>query len=50
MDVVNEVLEKSAKEAEKYKPITVQKHLDLDYDLGTLLAVDNNEFDQQLLR
>ncbi|KAJ8915972.1 hypothetical protein NQ315_016649 [Exocentrus adspersus] len=49
MDVVNEVLEKSAKEAEKYKPITVDKHLDLEYDLGTLLAVDNNEFDRELL-
>ncbi|XP_050309946.1 ribosome biogenesis regulatory protein homolog [Anthonomus grandis grandis] len=50
MDVVNEILEKSAKEALKYKPITVEKHLELEYDLGTLLAVDMNDFDTTKLR
>ncbi|KAJ8946867.1 hypothetical protein NQ318_006777 [Aromia moschata] len=50
MDVVDEVLEKSAREAEKYKPITVEKHLELEYDLGTLMAVDKNEFDMDTLR
>lgn len=39
-----EVLQKTS-EVEKYKPITVDKHLDLEYDLGTLLAVDSNDLD-----
>ncbi|XP_030758609.1 ribosome biogenesis regulatory protein homolog [Sitophilus oryzae] len=50
MDVVSQILEKSAQEAEKYKPITVEKHLELEIDLGTLLAVDTNEFDTNLLK
>lgn len=50
MDVVSEVLEKTAKLAEKYKTTSVNKHLELDYDLGTLLAVDTNDFDMKLLR
>lgn len=45
MDVVSNILDKSAKEAEKYKSIQVNKHLDLDYDLGTLLVGDNNDLD-----
>lgn len=50
MDIVSQVLEKTAQEAEKYKPITVKKHLDLEYDLGTMLATDTNDFDTELLR
>ncbi|KAG5894125.1 hypothetical protein JTB14_004063 [Gonioctena quinquepunctata] len=49
MDVVKEILEKSALDAEKYKTITVQKHIDLEYDLGSLLASDSNDFDMKLL-
>ncbi|KAF5280252.1 hypothetical protein FQA39_LY18075 [Lamprigera yunnana] len=47
MDVVSKILKKSIKEAEK--SITVDKHLDLEYDLGTLLAVDNNKLDMKSL-
>lgn len=50
MDVVSAILIKTAHEAEKYKPIDVKKHLDLEFDLGNLLAVDNNDFDATLLR
>nr|CAH7756914.1 unnamed protein product [Callosobruchus chinensis] len=50
MDVIGEILEKTAQDAEKYKPIIVEKHLDLEYDLGTLLAVDNNDFELAKLR
>lgn len=50
MDVVSKVLDKTAKLAENYKTTTVNKHLELDYDLGTLLAVDTNDFDMKLLR
>lgn len=50
MDLVSQILETTAREAEKYKPITVKKHLDLEYDLGTMLAVDTNDFDGELLR
>lgn len=50
MDIVENVLQKSAKDAEKYKPITVEKHLELEYDLGNLLATDNNDLDQKELK
>lgn len=50
MDLVSQVLERTTQEAEKYKPITVKKHLDLEYDLGTLLASDTNDFDTELMR
>ncbi|KAG8224844.1 hypothetical protein J437_LFUL005447 [Ladona fulva] len=50
MDIVAKVLEKAAKEAEKYKPITVNKPLDLEYDLGNLITVDKNDLDHKRLR
>lgn len=50
MDIVNEILEREQKKAEKYKPITVEKHLDLDIDLGTLLASDTNDLEAKLLK
>lgn len=50
MDIVSQVWGTAAREAEKYKPITVKKHLDLEYDLGTMLATDTNDFDDELLR
>lgn len=50
MGIVTEILEKANKDAEKYKPITVKKHLDLEYDLGTLLATDSNDFDAEQYR
>ncbi|CAH0398028.1 unnamed protein product [Chilo suppressalis] len=45
MDIVNEILEREQKKAEKYKPITVEKHLDLQFDVGSLLAFDTNDLD-----
>lgn len=50
MDIVNEILEKEQKKAEKYKPITVEKHLDVEIDIGTLLASDTNDLDTKLLQ
>lgn len=49
MGIVDEILEKTAKDSEKNKSISVDKHLELEYDLGTLLAVDTNEFDLRKL-
>ncbi|KAJ1527531.1 hypothetical protein ONE63_007501 [Megalurothrips usitatus] len=50
MDIVNEVLQKAAREAEKFKPITVDKHLEVQLDVGNLLAFDTNEVDLRKLR
>ncbi|KAI8040506.1 hypothetical protein M5D96_006449 [Drosophila gunungcola] len=50
MDVVKEVLAKHQKELDKYKPITVEKHLECRLDLGTLLITDPNDFDDRELR
>jgi regulator of ribosome biosynthesis len=50
MDVVTKVLEEAAKQAEQFKSIDVDKHLELEYDLGTLLAVDTNDLDLQRIR
>ncbi|XP_034830528.1 ribosome biogenesis regulatory protein homolog [Maniola hyperantus] len=50
MDIVNEILEREQKKAEKYKPITVEKHLELDIDIGTLLVADTNDLDVKSLR
>lgn len=47
---MGEILQKTSQEAAKYKPITVEKHLDLEFDLGSLLAVDNNDFDTKSYR
>jgi len=51
MDVVTKVLEAAAaKEADQFKSINVEKHLELEYDLGTLLAVDTNDLDIKKIR
>ncbi|KAL4709902.1 hypothetical protein ACJJTC_003865 [Scirpophaga incertulas] len=50
MDIVNKILEQEQKKAEKYKPITVEKHLDVDYDLGTLMVFDSNDLDKKSIR
>ncbi|KAL0840974.1 hypothetical protein ABMA28_014760 [Loxostege sticticalis] len=49
MDIVNQILEREQKKAEKYKPITVEKHLELEFDVGTLLAFDSNDLDTKSL-
>lgn len=45
MDIVKEVLEKQKKDLEKYKPITVKKHLEAVIDEGHLMVTDPNYFD-----
>ncbi|XP_033159834.1 ribosome biogenesis regulatory protein homolog [Drosophila mauritiana] len=50
MDVVKEVLAKHQKELDKYKPITVEKHLECRLDVGSLLITDPNDFDDRELR
>jgi hypothetical protein len=50
MDIVKEVLEKQAKEQEKYKSINVAKHEEVKIDLGHLLISDPNSFDENELK
>lgn len=50
MEVVKEILEKQQKDLEKYKPITVEKHLDCRIDVGTLLITDPNDLDEELIK
>lgn len=50
MNIVNEILEREQKKAEKYKPINVDKHLDVELDIGTLLALDTNDLDTKALK
>jgi hypothetical protein len=50
MDIVTQVFDKVAKDSEYFKPIHVKKHLELECDLGTLLAVDTNDLDLKKIR
>jgi regulator of ribosome biosynthesis len=50
MDIVTKVLEEAAKQADQFKTINVEKHLELEYDLGTLLALDINDLDTKKIR
>ncbi|GBP77257.1 Ribosome biogenesis regulatory protein homolog [Eumeta japonica] len=50
MDIVKEILQREQKKNEKYKPITVEKHLELQIDLGSLLASDTNDLNEKLLK
>ncbi|XP_075231563.1 ribosome biogenesis regulatory protein homolog [Lycorma delicatula] len=50
VDIVTEAFNKVAKEKGKYKSTNVEKLLDLEYDLGTLLAIDTNEINMKELR
>ncbi|XP_053952997.1 ribosome biogenesis regulatory protein homolog [Anastrepha ludens] len=50
MDIVKEVLEKQQRALEKYKPITVDKHLEVRLDIGSLLCTDPNDLDANELR
>ncbi|KAK9885325.1 hypothetical protein WA026_010822 [Henosepilachna vigintioctopunctata] len=49
MVVLNEILEKIEKGTQNVASITVNKHLELDLDLGTLLGVDLNILDKNSL-
>ncbi|XP_070494381.1 ribosome biogenesis regulatory protein homolog [Chironomus tepperi] len=48
MDIVKEVLDKQAKEAEKYKPINVVKHEEVKIDAGRLMISDPNIFSEEI--
>lgn len=50
MDIVKRVLEEEQREAEKYKTIEVNKHLETKIDLGYLLCSDPNELDEKRLK
>ncbi|XP_022114034.2 ribosome biogenesis regulatory protein homolog [Pieris rapae] len=50
MDLVNEILEREQQKADKYKPIAVEKHLDVEFDIGTLVAFDTNDLDSKLIK
>lgn len=50
MDIVKEVLEKQAREAEKYKSTTVEKHEEVNIDLGRMMVTDWNSFDEKALK
>lgn len=50
MDVVSEILEKTSDKSIKYKAITVEKHLEVNCDVGGLLVLDTNDLDKQQLR
>lgn len=50
MDIVKEVLEKQAKEAEKYRTINVTKHEEVKVDIAHLLISDPNIFDESELK
>jgi hypothetical protein len=50
METVTKVLEEAAKQTQQFKTINVEKHFELEYDLGTLLAVDGNDLDIKQIR
>lgn len=50
MDIVKRVLEEEQREAEKYKSIEVNKHLETKVDLGYLLCSDPNDLDEKRLK
>lgn len=48
MDIVKEVLEKQAKEQEKYKSINVSKHEEVKIDCGRMMISDPNSFTEEI--
>lgn len=50
MDIVQEVLKREQEALSKFKPITVDKHLAVENDLGLLLCIDPNDLDQKQLK
>lgn len=49
MDVISEILEKTSDKSNKYKSITVEKHLEVNCDVGGLLVSDTNDLDKTSL-
>ncbi|XP_055688550.1 ribosome biogenesis regulatory protein homolog [Lutzomyia longipalpis] len=50
MDIVKEILEREQQEQAKYKPIVVEKLLEVQNDLGLLLCTDANDLDEEKLK
>lgn len=50
MDIVKRILDEEKQELEKFKSISVEKHLDAKIDLGYLLCSDPNELDEVRLK
>lgn len=50
MDLVSKILKQSAENDNKIKEITVHKDIELDIDVGTLLASDYNVFNNKRFR
>jgi len=50
MDILSEILDKEAKKNEKYKPTDVEKNVELEFDLGNMLASDTNDLDLPALK
>lgn len=49
MELVADILENSVTKTSKFKSTSVNKLLDVEYDVGALLVVDTNELDSRLL-
>jgi len=50
MDLVKSILEDDQEKADPNKSIKVHKNVELDIDLGTLLASDYNDLDMKALK
>lgn len=50
MDIVQEVLKREQEALSKFKPITVEKHLTVENDLGHLLCIDPNDLDDNQIK
>lgn len=50
MDIVQEVLLREQQALAKFKPISVDKHLAVENDLGLLLCVDPNDLDEKQMK
>lgn len=50
MDIVKEVLDKQQRELDRFKPITVEKHLEVRNDVGMMLCSDPNDLDEEELK
>ena len=50
MDIVKEILKKSAENGNQIAEVTVHKDVELDIDVGTLLVSDYNTFDNKKFR
>lgn len=50
MDVVNSILENSTQEKDIHKSTEVNKDVEIETDLGTLLALDYNTVDLKALK